>query len=317
MSTLRRELGVVGATMLGLGSILGTGVFVSIGLVAGLAGVWTVAAVLAAALVATCNALSSAQLAAAFPRSGGTYEYGYRLLHPFAGFTAGWMFLCAKSASAATAALGFAGYLLHTLEWNTRWLVPIAIRLFSKNGAARQVSLLLGGLEQAIDVDEDTVAYKRHLDDALLAFEASLKVAPWNQQALDFYPLLLVQAYRDDEARAFLASLADNVSAQEEERVVANAMRGFLRGGVPELAVSYLSERIAAQPGRKFYYMMEFMVYQALGARNEARSVMEAWERQSGERDPEMVRALQEMQAEAERREQQRIEDALEGQDDK
>jgi basic amino acid/polyamine antiporter, APA family len=62
--------------------------------------------------VATCNALSSAQLAASMPVSGGTYEYGYAYLNPTLGFTAGWMFLCAKTASAATAALGFAGYLL-------------------------------------------------------------------------------------------------------------------------------------------------------------------------------------------------------------
>lgn len=110
---LRRQLGIGDATMLGLGSILGTGVFVSIGLVVGLSGAWSVVVVLAAALVAACNALSSAQLAAAFPRSGGTYEYGYRLLNPLAGFTAGWMFLCAKGASAATAALGLAGYVLH------------------------------------------------------------------------------------------------------------------------------------------------------------------------------------------------------------
>ena len=96
--------GVPSATMLGLGSILGTGVFVSIGLVAGLAYAWTPVAIVVAALVAACNALSSAQLAAAYPHSGGTYEYGYRLLHPAAGFTAGWTFLCAKSASAATAA---------------------------------------------------------------------------------------------------------------------------------------------------------------------------------------------------------------------
>ncbi len=102
--------------MLGLGSILGTGVFVSVGLVAGLAGVWTPVVVLVAAFVATCNALSSAQLAARFPVSGGTYEYGYELIHPAAGFTAGWSFLLAKSASAATAALGFAGYVLNALD---------------------------------------------------------------------------------------------------------------------------------------------------------------------------------------------------------
>ncbi|MFM1557349.1 MAG: APC family permease, partial [Limisphaerales bacterium] len=55
----------------------------------------------------------SAQLAANHPVSGGTYEYGHRWLNPSLGFTAGWMFLCAKSASAATAALGFAGYIAH------------------------------------------------------------------------------------------------------------------------------------------------------------------------------------------------------------
>ena len=55
--------------------------------------------------------MSSAQLAANHPVSGGTYEYGHRWLNPSLGFVAGWMFLCAKSASAATAALGFALYL--------------------------------------------------------------------------------------------------------------------------------------------------------------------------------------------------------------
>lgn len=112
---LKRELGLPGATFVGLGSILGTGVFVSLGIAAGITGPSVVLAVLIAALVATANALSSAQLAAAHPVSGGTYEYGYEFLTPLAGFGAGWMFLVAKSASAATAALGFAGYALSLL----------------------------------------------------------------------------------------------------------------------------------------------------------------------------------------------------------
>lgn len=110
---LKRALGLPGALMMGLGSMVGTGVFVSIGIAAGVAGPAVVPAILLAAFVALCNGLSSAQLAAAHPVSGGTYEYGYRFLTPWLGFTAGWMFLCAKSASAATAALGFGGYLLH------------------------------------------------------------------------------------------------------------------------------------------------------------------------------------------------------------
>jgi len=109
---LARAVGVPGAVLLGLGSILGTGIFVSLGVAAGVAGPSAVAAVALAAGVATLNGLSSAQLAASHPVSGGTYEYGYRYLTPAAGFLAGWMFLCAKSASAATAALGLAGYVL-------------------------------------------------------------------------------------------------------------------------------------------------------------------------------------------------------------
>src|SRR5690606_19354722 len=110
---LSRVVGLWGAVWMGLGSILGTGVFVSLGVATGVIGAGIVLAVALAALVATANGLSSAQLAAAHPVSGGTYEYAHKYVHPAAGFTAGWMFLAAKSASAATAALGCAGYLLH------------------------------------------------------------------------------------------------------------------------------------------------------------------------------------------------------------
>jgi basic amino acid/polyamine antiporter, APA family len=124
---LKRELGVFGATLMGLGSIVGTGVFVSIGIATGIAGSAVVLAIAIAAIVATCNGLNSAQLAANHAVSGGTYEYGYRYLTPAFGFTAGWMFLVAKTASAATAALGFAGYLLSLFGLETSWVVPIAL----------------------------------------------------------------------------------------------------------------------------------------------------------------------------------------------
>jgi basic amino acid/polyamine antiporter, APA family len=123
---LRREVGVFGATMMGIGSMIGAGVFVSIGITAGIAGPAVLLAIMLAAVVATCNALSSAQLAASMPVSGGTYEYGYVYLSPWLGFTAGWMFLCAKTASAATAALGFAGYLLQIFDLKSL-VVPVAV----------------------------------------------------------------------------------------------------------------------------------------------------------------------------------------------
>ncbi|RCJ41217.1 amino acid permease [Nostoc minutum NIES-26] len=124
---LQRELGVFGATLMGLGSIVGTGVFVSVGIAAGIAGPAVILAVAIGAIVATCNGLNSAQLAANHAVSGGTYEYGYKYLIPAFGFTAGWMFLIAKTASAATAALGFAGYLLNIVGLSAVWVVPIAL----------------------------------------------------------------------------------------------------------------------------------------------------------------------------------------------
>jgi APA family basic amino acid/polyamine antiporter len=150
---LKRELGVFGAVAMGLGSIIGTGVFVSIGVAAGAAGPSVILATALAAIVAACNALSSAQLAASHAVSGGTYEYGYRYLTPSLGFTAGWMFLCAKTASAATAALGFSGYLLHLIGGAETWHVPIAI------GAIVCLTVLvLSGLKRSSAVNTAIVA---------------------------------------------------------------------------------------------------------------------------------------------------------------
>ena len=108
--SLQRRIGLAGATAFGLGAILGTGVFVTVVTATQQHGATVLIGIALAALAAVCNGLSSAQLAAAFPVSGGTYEYAYRVLNPWLGFTAGWLFLCAKCASAAAAALGAASY---------------------------------------------------------------------------------------------------------------------------------------------------------------------------------------------------------------
>lgn len=127
-ANLKRSVGLFGASMMGLGSIVGTGVFVSIAIGASVAGVWALLAIALASIVAICNGLSSAQLAANHPVSGGTYEYGHRWCSPRIGFVAGWMFLFAKSASAAAASLGFSGYALQLAGVSDRsWLVPLAL----------------------------------------------------------------------------------------------------------------------------------------------------------------------------------------------
>lgn len=129
---------------MGLGSIIGTGVFVSLGIAAEIAGPAVILAVVIGAGVALCNGLSSAQLAINHPVSGGTYEYGYRYLTPRLGFIAGWLFLWAKTASAATAALGFAGYWVHLVGWSTRWVIPIALM-----AVISLTLIVLGGIRRA------------------------------------------------------------------------------------------------------------------------------------------------------------------------
>lgn len=141
---LQREVALGGAILLGLGSMLGTGVFVSIGVAAGVAGPSLLAATALAAAVAAANGLSSAQLAAAHPVSGGTYEYGYRWLTPAFGFSAGWLFLLAKSASAATAALGLAGYLLNILPVAGHGRTPLAV-----GGTLAITALVAGGIRRS------------------------------------------------------------------------------------------------------------------------------------------------------------------------
>lgn len=114
---LARSIKTPGAILMGLGSIVGTGIFVSIAIATQIAGNGIMISIVIAAILATFNGLSSAQLAAAHPISGGTYEYGYRFLNSYLGFTAGWMFMIAKSASAATAVLGCAGYLFYAFDF--------------------------------------------------------------------------------------------------------------------------------------------------------------------------------------------------------
>ncbi len=108
---LRRRLGVLDATAIGLGSMLGAGVFVVFSPAAALAGPLLPGAVALAGVVACCNALASAQLAALYPDSGGTYVYGRRRLGPWPGFIAGWGFVTGKTASCAAMALTFGHYL--------------------------------------------------------------------------------------------------------------------------------------------------------------------------------------------------------------
>ncbi|WP_329414285.1 APC family permease [Nocardia vinacea] len=107
---LRRRLGLTDSVVIGLGAMVGAGIFAALTPAAAAAGSWLLLALAVAALLAYCNATSSARLAARYPVSGGTYVYGRERLGAFWGYLAGWGFVAGKSASCAAMALTVGGY---------------------------------------------------------------------------------------------------------------------------------------------------------------------------------------------------------------
>jgi len=117
---LARRLGTADAVVIGLGSMVGAGVFSAFGPAAGAAGTGLLLGLAVAAVIAYCNAVASAQLAATYPTSGGTYVYGRERLGPWWGFAAGWGFVVGKTASCAAMALTFAAYAVPGPLWLQR-----------------------------------------------------------------------------------------------------------------------------------------------------------------------------------------------------
>ena len=119
--SLERRLGLGDAVLIGLGSMIGAGVFAAYGPAARAAGAGLLVGLALAAVVAYCNATASAQLAAAYPRAGGTYLYGREVLGDWWGYLAGWGFMVGKTASCAAMALTFAAYVAPD-----GWMRPVA-----------------------------------------------------------------------------------------------------------------------------------------------------------------------------------------------
>lgn len=107
---LRRELGLAGVTVSGIGIILGAGIYALLGEATGLAGnaVWLSFGI--AAVMAACTALSYAELSSMFPRAAAEYAYVSEAFGRKAAFVVGWLILASGVLSTATVALGFGGY---------------------------------------------------------------------------------------------------------------------------------------------------------------------------------------------------------------
>ncbi len=138
---LQRSLGLSDAVVIGAGSMIGAGVFVAWGPAAMAAGNGLLIGLVLAALVAFCNATSSAQLAAVHPESGGTYVYGRRQLGHFWGYLAGWGFVVGKTASCAAMALAVGAYLWPSQERAVAVVAVVLVTVVSIGGLSRTVTV--------------------------------------------------------------------------------------------------------------------------------------------------------------------------------
>ncbi len=138
---LRRTLGTPDAVVLGLGSMVGAGIFVAPAPAAAAAGSGLLLALVLAGAVAYANALSSARLAAVYPTSGGAYVYGRERLGTFWGYLAGWAFVVGKTASCAAMALAVGTYAWPEYATETGVAVVVALTAVNYVGVSRSAAL--------------------------------------------------------------------------------------------------------------------------------------------------------------------------------
>jgi len=129
---LKPTLGLWDATAISIGAVIGAGIYVVIGIAANYAGSALAISMIIAAIASTLTAISFCELAAWQPLEGSVYEYASRLISPFAGFLAGWLWIVSNIFAGAAVALGFASY-LHALFpiFPPNWTAMIICLLFT------------------------------------------------------------------------------------------------------------------------------------------------------------------------------------------
>ncbi len=121
--------------------MLGAGIFVALAPAAQAAGSGLVLGLVVAAVVAYCNATSSAKLAALYPASGGTYVYGRARLGDFWGYLAGWGFVVGKTASCAAMALTVGAYIWPARVHEVAVAAVLAVTVISYFGVKKSAWL--------------------------------------------------------------------------------------------------------------------------------------------------------------------------------
>ncbi|MFN2500450.1 MAG: amino acid permease [Pyrinomonadaceae bacterium] len=115
--TLKKALSALDLTMLGIGAIIGTGIFVLTGQAAGKhAGPAVIISMILAGIVSAFAALCYSEFAASVPISGSAYAYGYGTLGEFVAWIIGWDLILEYAFGAATVAVGWSGYVVSLLR---------------------------------------------------------------------------------------------------------------------------------------------------------------------------------------------------------
>lgn len=149
---LKRTLGLLDAVSIGLGAIIGAGIYVAVGIAAGAAGPGVMLSVILAGIVALFTALSFAALGSTITKEGGAYEYVYELVSPCLGFFTGWFWVFGQIVAGAAVSLGFATYLAI--------LIPLPVKLVAAGACLLFMFLNLIGVKQSSLVNDALVASK-------------------------------------------------------------------------------------------------------------------------------------------------------------
>jgi len=126
---LKRTLNLIDATAIGIGAIIGAGIFVVLGIAVGYAGPAVVISMVVAGIVALFSALSFAELGSAIPKQGGTYEFAYQLISPSVAFLSGCLWLFGQTVAGAAVSLGLASYFVAVFPFFPLKVVAVSAAL--------------------------------------------------------------------------------------------------------------------------------------------------------------------------------------------
>jgi APA family basic amino acid/polyamine antiporter len=150
---LKRTLNLLDATSVGIGAIIGAGIFVVLGIAIGYAGPSIIISIIIAGIVASFTAFSFAELGSAIPKEGGAYQYAFELISPFAGFLVGCLWLFAQIMAGAAISLGFASYFVAVFP-------AFSVKVVAVLAALVLTGLNLVGIKQSTTINNVLVIIK-------------------------------------------------------------------------------------------------------------------------------------------------------------